>query len=197
MATKRCKNGHYYDDAKYPNCPYCGISSMDSSRTIPLVVERGDDGGVTLPVGGNNSSVTVMSQPAPTEPLYNDDDIKTVGIMKKEKGIDPVVGWLVCVKGLTMGQDYKIMSEKNFIGRDKSNDIVLDKDTSVSREKHAVVSYNPKNSKFVLMPGDGHGLVYLNDEEVFNATELKARDLIEIGDTTLMFVPFCEEDFKW
>ncbi len=192
MATKRCKNGHYYDDSKYPNCPYCGISSMDSSRTIPLVVEKDSDGGVTVPV--TNAGGTGMTA---TEPLFNDDDIKTVGIMKKEKGIDPVVGWLVCIKGVGMGQDYRIMSEKNFIGRDKSNDIVLDKDTSISREKHAVVSYNPKNSKFVLMPGDGHGLVYLNGDEVFNATELKARDVIEMGDTTLMFVPFCGEDFKW
>jgi hypothetical protein len=39
--------------------------------------------------------------------------------------------------------------------------------------------------------------VYLNDEEVTVPTELKPYDIIELGQTKLMFVPFCGEHFQW
>lgn len=204
MATKRCRNGHYYDDMKHPTCPYCGIAD-DSSRTMPIANMGGYDnsyafGGVTVPatapiydpgaVTVPNGATYMAQQPAA-------DEGKTVGFMSKKTGIDPVVGWLVCINGASKGIDYRIKAEKNFIGRDKSNDIVIENDNSISREKHAIISYNPKSSVYVIMPGDGRGLVYLNGEEVFAATELKAGDRIELGDTTLYFVPLCGEMFKW
>ena len=37
MSMKRCNNGHFYDDAKHPSCPYCGISDMDASKTMPII----------------------------------------------------------------------------------------------------------------------------------------------------------------
>ena len=39
--------------------------------------------------------------------------------------------------------------------------------------------------------------VYLNGEEVFSATPLQAYDLIDFGETKLLFVPLCGERFTW
>ena len=33
MVMKRCNNGHFYDSDKYGQCPYCGISNIDASKT--------------------------------------------------------------------------------------------------------------------------------------------------------------------
>ncbi len=198
MAMKRCSNGHFYDDAKYQQCPYCGISNMDASKTVPLVQDRpanmASNGGavgktVSMAESQNSMPVTVASRVS--------DEGKTIGIMQSQKGIDPVVGWVVCIEGPSKGQDYRIKSERNFVGRDKSMDISISGDMGISRENHAVISYNPKNNGFRLFPGEGHGIVYLNDEEVYNSIELKRGDIIEMGETKLMFIPICGEDFKW
>ena len=41
------------------------------------------------------------------------------------------------------------------------------------------------------------GLVFLNEEEVDAPIELAPYDRIEIGNTQLLFVPFCGEKFQW
>ena len=74
--------------------------------------------------------------------------------MRASKGIDPVVGWIVCVEGQDKGRDYRIRTERNFIGRNDSNDIVIKGDDSISRERHAIISFNPRTNSFRLAPGD-------------------------------------------
>lgn len=195
MAMKRCSNGHFYDDGKYQQCPYCGISNMDASKTAPIIAPKPQSATVGETVGHTVSmpSDDIMKR----QSGLSGDDGKTVGIMKKKKGIDPVVGWVVCVDGPSKGQDWRIKSERNFIGRDRNMDIAITEDNGISRESHAIISFNPKNSRFRLIPGEGHGLVYLNDEEVFMPEEIKRGDIIELGQTKLIFIPLCGEDFSW
>lgn len=121
----------------------------------------------------------------------------TVGLFRKKTGIDPVVGWLVCVAGADKGRDYRLRSDRNSIGRSPNMDVCINGDDTISRERHAYVSFNPKKNVFTLAPGEGRGLIYLNDEEVTGATPLKAYDRIELGDTTLLFMPLCGEQFEW
>jgi len=40
-------------------------------------------------------------------------------------------------------------------------------------------------------------LVYLYGEDIDVPTQIKAYDVIEVGQTKLIFVPFCGENFKW
>ena len=40
-------------------------------------------------------------------------------------------------------------------------------------------------------------MFYLNDEVVLTAEELKAKDVLTIGKTKLLFVPCCDESFGW
>lgn len=189
MAMKRCNNGHFYDSNKYQQCPYCGISNLDASKTMPIIQQRNDASPVDPTVASLGTTVGMNETRA--------DSDKTIGIMQKHKGIDPVVGWVVCIDGPSKGKDYRIKSERNFIGRDQKMDIALVEDNSVSRENHAIISYNPKNGAFRILPGESHGLVYLNEEEVFSPMEIKLNDVIEIGETKLMFVPFCGGGFSW
>jgi hypothetical protein len=108
-----------------------------------------------------------------------------------------VVGWLVCLKGPDRGRDYRLRSEKNFIGRAPNMDIAIEGDNMISRERHAIVIFDPKKKSFWALPGDASGLVYLNGEMVNSPTAMKADDLLELGQTTLVLIPFCGERHSW
>jgi hypothetical protein len=112
-------------------------------------------------------------------------------------GADPVTGWLVCVLGPDRGRDYRIKIEKNFIGRSPSMDIAIQNDESISRERHAVVAFDPKKQAFWLAPGETAGLVYLNGELVQAPVQLKEHDTIELGNSKLVFIPFCGARYQW
>lgn len=190
MALKRCENGHYYDPAKHSSCPSCGIPDINLGKTKPRRSDVVDVPGPPPPVPGPPA-------PAPPPQPGAAELGRTVPLERKRKGIDPVVGWLVCVEGADRGQDYRIRSERNFIGRGEGMDIRIEGDETISREKQASVSFNPKNNQFKLHPGEGRGLIYLNNEDVDTATPIKAGDIIELGQTKLMFVPLCGDSFTW
>jgi hypothetical protein len=120
----------------------------------------------------------------------------TIAVVTKKTGIDPVVGWLVCVEGLEKGKDYRAHSEKNRIGRSDSMDIVV-KDPTMSRENHAFLVFDPKGKVFHIQEGDGRGLVYVNGSQVINSRELAPYDQIEMGESKFLFLPFCGERFNW
>ena len=115
----------------------------------------------------------------------------------RRMGFDPVVGWLVCINGPDVGKDYRLRSEKNFIGRAANMDVAIQSDNGIARQNHAVVSYNPKKNNFILYPGEGHGLVYLNGDEVYVPTKIKTGDCIELGNSELILVQLCGEGFRW
>lgn len=110
---------------------------------------------------------------------------------------EPVVGWLVCVRGKHLGQSFNIYAGNNSVGRNNNNRIVLPEDNSVSREKHAIVVFEPKKAEFYIKSGDSNGLVYLNGETVFETKRIEKYDKIEIGATVLMMIPLCGEQFSW
>ncbi len=122
---------------------------------------------------------------------------KTVGMMQSQMGFDPVVGWLACVEGPSRGKSYTVRGGVNSIGRSERMDIVITGDLKISAENHAKISYSDKHNRFNLLPGEGRNIVYLNDEEVFTPMPLHAYDLIDFGETKLLFVPLCGEKFTW
>lgn len=106
-------------------------------------------------------------------------------------------GWIVCIQGPRQGKDYKIRSGKNFIGRADDMDIQILGDNKISRRNHGVIVFDPKKKETVLLPGDSNGLVYHNEAAVYTPTILGAYDLIEMGDSKFVFVPFCGDNFMW
>jgi len=176
---KRCDQGHFYDPSKHMNCPYCGVRGLNLDETAP-----------------HRQGVEDTHRRGGPAGLYRDED-GTVGVLSKALGINPVVGWLVCVEGKNRGRDYRIRAENNFIGRSQRMHVCIENDESVSRDKHAVISYNPRKNSFKISPGGSSGLVFLNDEDIDSPAELKPYDMIQLGDTRLMFVPFCGDKFQW
>lgn len=206
MEMKQCANGHFYDASKNPQCPYCtGGSEIGVTRAL------GNENGIyktagisyadapafpkTAPISSTASSY--VNNIPPTMPLNNPETNKTIALQVNEQGIDPVRGWLVCVNGKKKGKDFRIHSEKNFIGRSKSNDVCIDFDDTVSRECSVIVTYDARTNKFWLQSGDGKSNIYLNDNILLVPVELNSNDVITVGQTELMFMSFCNSKFKW
>jgi hypothetical protein len=111
---------------------------------------------------------------------------------------DPVVGWLVVVKGPGSGNSLTLGYGANSIGRAETNRLRLDfGDDQISRSSHAVLTYDPRGRKFYIQPGTGTGLVYIDDQPVLTPRELAARTRIQLGNTVLCFVPLCGDSFDW
>lgn len=109
-----------------------------------------------------------------------------------------VVGWLVVVDGPGRGQSRAIGFGVNGIGRGEGDRISLNfGDGEISRDRHAVLTYDHKGRRFFIQHGGGANLTYVGDEPVLQPTELKGREIIGIGQTRLCFVPFCGADFNW
>ncbi len=186
---KRCESGHYFDPDKHSSCPYCGVD-LDAP---PTDRKRGQD----LTRGQKETVRLGQSSRRPDpEPAPQDDDVVTVAY-RGPKGFDPVVGWLVCVKGAEKGRDYRIRRGRNRIGRDKQMDIVVRGDHAISRIKEAILTFDDRTSRFLIHEGEGRGLLYHNGEQVVAAAELAPWDLVEMGKSTFCFVPLCGERFQW
>lgn len=183
----RCENGHYYDAKKHKTCPFCGVSEIDfGPRSLKIEVIPDDR---TRPAG---------LKIAPTSSGVGDDAVtRPVQLVHDMARIDPVVGWLVSVGGPEKGKDYRIRSENNTIGRSKDMYICISGDESISRERHTVITFDPTRNAFHLSPGEGRGLVYVNGEALLAHKQLAPYDVILLGKTKLVFVPFCGEKFKW
>ena len=110
---------------------------------------------------------------------------------------EPVVGWLVCVKGPNFGQSFGLCAGKNSLGRSNTNVVIISKDRSVSRDKHSWIIYEPKSGSFYVQPGESSGLTYVNGEVVLQPTKLEKKSIIEVGNTQLLLFPLCGEDFSW
>ena len=185
MPMKQCtKSGHYYNASIYSECPYCNSTVL--GPTIPVQRETSNEMiNPTHSVKDNN----IM--PA------NRDEGRTVAVVMKEIGIDPVVGWLVCIEGQEKGRDYRIHSDNNYIGRSEKMDICLRGDDTISRENHAVISFDTVSKIFYVSPGEGRSIVRLNGKALFSTSEIRSYDTIEIGKTKLLFIQLCGDRFKW
>lgn len=177
---KQCDNGHYYDESRFDSCPYCQ-----------------ENAGVGKTVAASSSTVGKTVAAVPGGSVPDADRGKTVGIIKKKIGIDPAVGFLVCISGPHRGEDYRLVAGRNFIGRAAAMDVALADDDTVSRESHALVTYDAKHNRFSLSPGQGRGITYCNDEQVEMVRPLAAYDVIEVGKSRLLFLPLCNEQFQW
>lgn len=111
---------------------------------------------------------------------------------------EPVVGWLVITHGPGRGRTLGFFEGMNSVGRDAGQRVRLDfGDKEVSRESHFFVTFEPKKRTFHLNHGGRSNLVYLNGDALLAPMALNKGDIIEVGQTKLMFVPLCGPDFSW
>jgi len=161
---------------------------------------------------GSKSPGSIFGNPQRTDPAdsYRKDPLKVEQRPRPEmddgktrpvrpgvkKEMNPVLGWLVVLRGADQGRSFEIQYGVHSIGREGQNTIQLS-DATVSRETHASIEYEPRERKFYL--GRGENFVYLNGERVGLKAQcaLEPGDEIEIGATLLKFVPLCSESFDW
>lgn len=187
---------------KYPD----NISAITESKALDRdgYVNNGNSIGETEALPGLNPQILNTSDLNRTPGKNLVDDFGPTGIIGSQnppvnKGIPflPVVGWLVCVDGPAKGRDYRIHTQKNWIGRAPHMDICISGDNCISAEEDAFIAYEPKKKFFHFVPGKGRNLMYLNDDVLLSPVQLKPYDILTIGQTKLMFVPLCGERFDW
>jgi FHA domain len=112
---------------------------------------------------------------------------------------DPVVGWLVVVGGLGLGSFRAIYEGNNTIGRASSQRIPIDfGDDAISSEEQAYIRYDSSDRTFLFVPNLAKtNVVSVNDKRPTAAVPLAAMDVITMGRTQLVFVPFCGPEFDW
>jgi hypothetical protein len=210
MADKmtRCPEGHFYDPTKHNSCPWCALPAdiEGGERTRPA-------GPPPLPHPSAAPHAMAVAPPPPPPPLPTPHAAppppppppplpkpgatRRAGAETMGAKNDPVVGWLVCLAGPDRGRDFRLHAEKNFIGRSPLMDVCVAGDETVSRDKHATVIFDPKKQTFWTLPGDASGLVYLNGDIVHSPAQMQSDDVLEVGHTKLVLIPFCGEKYTW
>ena len=142
-----------------------------------------------------------------TEPMIDETDEQTQGETIIDAGTNventrATVGWLICVKGDLKGQDFRLHSGHNYIGRTVKGGTPWDiniPDRKVSSKGMARVTYDTKNRRFTTAShGTPENITYCNDEPLDAVSRpLVAYDRISVGDTDLIFIPLCGEHFIW
>lgn len=185
MPVVRCVNGHFYDDNKFSECPYCNVG-VQGQRTI------GDQVTQYKP---KDMKELVRQIPLDFQEDLSGSD-RTIGIYQASLNIDPVVGWIVCMKGAERGRSYQLHSGRNFVGRDLKMDIAIPDDKSISREQHCTIVFDPRKCMFILSRGLGE-IILVEDAVIQDMFVLKGNERITLGTSEFIFIPFCTEERSW
>lgn len=218
MRYTECANGHVYDSDQYAVCPYCnkmrteiqfGQGGGEDNRTIAPGMGGGYSGGMQggwqgvcqnqgdciMPINDVDNIGKTVAPDAIMK--INKQDNKTIAIFQEEYGIDPVVGWIVCIKGKNVGKDYRLLARINTIGRGEENDVCIKGDKTISGRTHAKLAYDTRNNQYMIIPGEGANISYLNGQPIYAPSRLESYDIIDFGESSFLFVPLCTEFFKW
>jgi hypothetical protein len=177
MSSVTCSNNHIYNNEQYTHCPFCEKNINDQNL---------------------NKTVQIFDDPQDITKSTNDD--YTVSRRDPDEIMDlslPVVGWLICIEGNQKGRDFRLHSGRNHIGRSSKMDVSIPDDNDIARQNHAMISYNSKTNLFKLYVGESRVSVDLNGIKIDSDIILTSRDILKIGNTKLIFIPFCDEKFTW
>ena len=127
-----------------------------------------------------------------------DDELKSEQMPEQDgRRKRRVVGWMVGIRGICRGVDFRLHEGKNYIGRDRDCDVEVN-DPKVSVGNVAQVVFDPRSKRFFSSDCDGTSTIcYQNGEPLLGRSELKRYDRIELGDSELLFIPLCGEEFTW
>jgi hypothetical protein len=177
-------------------------SGDDATR---ILFRDSDDRTRVVPSGGNEQRGVVIGRakvgtseqgnqpPGPSDTVFIPTGLDTV-----QDQAEPVVGWLVVRRGPGRGRFCPIFYGQNSLGRGGDQRIRLDfGDKRISRDAHAFVIYDDVAQKFYLRDGGKSNIVRHNGELVMAPTELRDRDEVTLGETTLLFVALCGPEFDW
>ena len=202
----RCEAGHYYDGDLYPECPHCkgsGFGGPLTSQEKILVSNLANRYlKEILP------EAEIVDEPlsaghvqAPTEEPEQREEPTAPAPAGQDRPF--VAGWLVCREGPCRGKSYGVYYGFNMIGREVSNDISIPGDPSIAAKEHCAVVFDGRKCRFYIVARNGNHLMVNGQsllqegERVARAPMLKTGDEIRLGETVLVFIPYCDENRKW
>lgn len=210
MTMIQCASGrHFYHKENYDECPFCEkqVPSSVAGDIKQTSVDEGEKTGMILP--GKSLPTGEIVRPVATAPLSPNSPGKapathviTSGNKSQQPNrLLPVVGWLVVIDGPGKGADFRLIQGNNAIGRGPNNEVVLDfgerTDVAVSREAHAIIVFDNHSNEFFIERGDSRNLPRVNNSTVRRDSDLAAGDIIQVGETKLLFQPLAGENFQW
>lgn len=108
------------------------------------------------------------------------------------------VGWLVVVSEMGRGASFALQDGVSRVGRGTDQTVCLNfGDNSISRDNHISIAYDSEQNKFFIGQSGKTNMVRVNNVPLLSTEELKSKDLIRLGETTLRFIAFCADDFSW
>lgn len=108
------------------------------------------------------------------------------------------VGWLVVTSEKGRGAAFALHDGVSKIGRGTDQTVCLNfGDNSISRDNHLSIAFDAEQNKFFVGHSGKTNLVRLNNKPLLSTEELRSKDMIRLGETTLRFVALCEDDFGW
>lgn len=108
------------------------------------------------------------------------------------------VGWLVVVSDKGRGKAFALRDGVSKVGRGTDQTVCLDfGDNSISRDNHVSIAFDSEQKKFFVGHSGKSNLVRLNNAPLLSTEQLRSKDMIRLGETTLRFVALCDEDFNW
>jgi len=186
---KSCANGHNFD-ATLAECPYCPkpIAKnvvQNNITTAKTVLDKPDvepekttlDTKTVKPVSPKITRSKVEKDKI-TE--TNKPPITMTSGEKPDKKIKKLIGWLVSFDLNAEGTDFKLYNGKLKIGRDQSNEIVLD-DPDVSDE-HVLILCG--DNQILLQDELSANGTFVNGNKIDSRVKLKDNDEIKVGKTS-------------
>ena len=128
--------------------------------------------------------------------LNPEDDAE---IPKLNSLADPVVGWLVVVKGPGVGNSVALGSGMNVVGRSSDERVPMDfGDALISNKDHVRIIYDDEGRNFLIAPGAGKNMSRINRKMVMTPMPMENYSIIQFSKQTFVrFVAFCNDDFDW
>lgn len=131
-------------------------------------------------MSGNETRIVRQGETGSGEAL---DDISTQLIRDKSNA---VVAKLTITDGPGAGNAVSIFSGTNQIGRGDDMRVQINfGDDTISRQQHAVITFDMQNLEVRIYDGGRPGGLWVNGERITADAQVKLGDLIKLGETTL------------
>lgn len=107
-------------------------------------------------------------------------------------------GWLVAISGPMKGMYFPITIGINQGGRSDTCRICLSADNGISGEQFAIRYVKSRKQFLVTNIDTASQLTYLNNDELTGYEPIKRGDILRVSEqTSLRFIPFCNDSFYW
>lgn len=148
---------------------------------------------------GTSEDKTVLSKGAQSP----DKTVIAIGMSREEDAAaameDPLVGWIVVVRGPGQGRAVTIGAGMNTIGRAEEERVSLPfGDMQISARDHLRIIYDDAARSFMVVPGTGKNVSRINGQIVAMPMALENHATIQLTrNTAVRFTAFCSESFDW